>query len=56
MTLSRVYVNGTLRSWIHYIELRSGNGTQLEHMELARACAEVISKVFPMIKGFVQNE
>ena len=56
MTLSRVYVNGTLRSWIHYIELRSGNGTQQEHIELAKACAEVISKVFPMIKGFVQNE
>ncbi|NBW15099.1 MAG: FAD-dependent thymidylate synthase [Caulobacteraceae bacterium] len=56
MTLSRVYVNGTLRSWIHYIELRSGNGTQLEHIELAKLCAEVISKVFPMIKGFVQNE
>ncbi|NDG30423.1 FAD-dependent thymidylate synthase [bacterium] len=56
MTVSRVYVNGTLRSWIHYIELRSGNGTQLEHMELAKACANVISKIFPMIEGFVQNE
>ena len=46
-TMSRLYVNGTLRSWIHYIELRSANGTQKEHMELALAVAEVISKVFP---------
>ena len=45
---SRVYVNGTLRSWIHYIDLREKNGTQKEHMEIARACAEVISKIFPM--------
>ena len=50
-TLSRLYVNGTLRSWIHYIELRDGNGTQLEHAEIARACAEVIAKVFPIIKS-----
>jgi thymidylate synthase (FAD) len=56
LTFSRLYVNGTLRSWIHYIELRSGNGTQLEHLELAKACAVVISKVFPMIKRFVQDE
>lgn len=56
MTMSRLYVNGTLRSWITYIELRSGNGTQLEHLELAKACAVVISKVFPMIKRFVQDE
>ena len=47
-TLSRLYVNGTLRSWIHYIELRGANGTQLEHMELAHAIAEVIAKVFPL--------
>jgi thymidylate synthase (FAD) len=50
-TLSRLYVNGTLRSWIHYIELRDGNGTQLEHAEIARACAEVVAKVFPIIKS-----
>ena len=50
-TVSRMYMNGTLRSWIHYIELRSGNGTQKEHMEIAKACAEVITKIFPMSKN-----
>lgn len=54
-TVSRLFANATLRSWIHYIELRSGNGTQLEHMELARAIAVEISKIFPMTKEFVQN-
>ena len=49
-TVSRLYVNGTLRSWVHYIELRSSNGTQKEHIEVAKACGEVISKVFPIIK------
>jgi thymidylate synthase (FAD) len=49
-TMSRLYVNGTLRSWIHYIQLRSDNGTQLEHMDLAKACAEVLSEIFPMDK------
>jgi thymidylate synthase (FAD) len=49
-TVSRLYVNGTLRSWVHYIDLRSENGTQLEHIEIAKACAEVIGKVFPIIK------
>ena len=48
-TISRLYVNGTIRSWIHYIELRSENGTQREHMAIARACAEAIIKIFPMI-------
>jgi thymidylate synthase (FAD) len=48
LTKSRMYMNGTLRSWIHYIELRSANGTQKEHMEIAKACAHVISEVFPM--------
>ena len=47
-TVSRLYMNGTLRSWIHYIQLRSENGTQKEHMEIAIACAEVIHKIFPM--------
>jgi thymidylate synthase (FAD) len=47
-TVSRLYMNGTLRSWIHFIELRSGNGTQLEHQEIAKACASVISKIYPM--------
>lgn len=52
-TLSRLYVNGTLRSWIHYIELRSANGTQQEHMELAIECGKAISKIFPMAEEFV---
>jgi len=52
---SRLYMNGTLRSWIHFIELRSGNGTQKEHMEVARACAEAISAIFPMAKEYVQE-
>jgi len=43
-----MYVNGTLRSWIHYMDLRSGNGTQKEHAEIAKACAEVIYKLFPV--------
>ena len=47
-TVSRLYMNGTLRSWIHYIQLRAANGTQKEHMEIAIACAEVIHKNFPM--------
>ena len=47
-TVSRLYMNGTLRSWIHYIELRAANGTQKEHMEIAQACAEVIHRIFPM--------
>ena len=45
-TVSRLYVNGTIRSWIHYIDLRMANGTQLEHMELAKACAEAISRIY----------
>ena len=50
LTLSRLYANGTLRSWIHYIELRSANGTQKEHMELAKACGQAIAEVFPLAK------
>lgn len=53
---SRLYMNGTLRSWVHYIELRSGNGTQREHMEIARQCARALKPVFPMIEEFVQND
>jgi thymidylate synthase (FAD) len=49
-TVSRMYMNGTLRSWIHYIQLRSENGTQKEHREIALKCAEVIATVFPMVK------
>jgi thymidylate synthase (FAD) len=43
-------MNGTLRSWIHYIQLRSANGTQKEHMEIAKACAVAITKIFPLTK------
>ena len=53
LTVSRLYVNGTLRSWIHYIQLRSANGTQKEHMEIALECAKVIAKVFPMANEFI---
>ena len=49
---SRLYVNGTMRSWIHYIDLRSGHGTQKEHIELARQCADALEPIFPMIKEF----
>lgn len=52
---SRLYMNGTLRSWVHYIDLRSGNGTQKEHMEIARECADALAPVFPMIKEFVHD-
>ncbi len=55
LTMSRMYVNGTLRSWIHFIELRSANGTQKEHQEIALACAKVINEVFPMANDFVNN-
>jgi thymidylate synthase (FAD) len=48
LTVSRLYMNGTLRSWIHFIELRSANGTQKEHQEVARACAKVIAEIFPL--------
>jgi len=53
MTKSRMYMNGTLRSWVHYIQLRSGNGTQKEHMEVALECAKAIEPIFPMIMEFV---
>ena len=54
-TVSRLYMNGTLRSWIHFIDLRSGNGTQKEHMEVARECAQVIAEAFPMSTEFINN-
>ncbi len=53
LTVSRMYMNGTLRSWIHFIELRSGNGTQKEHQQIALACANVISSIFPMASDLV---
>jgi thymidylate synthase (FAD) len=52
-TVSKLYMNGTIRSWLHYIQLRSGNGTQQEHIEIAKKCAEVIATVFPMANEFV---
>jgi len=56
LTVSKLYMNGTVRSWIHYIQLRSGNGTQKEHMEIAKACAKVIAEVFPLSSEFIQQE
>ena len=55
ITMSRMYMNGTLRSWIHYIDLRSGHGTQKEHMKVARACADAIKPIYPMILDFVNT-
>ena len=50
-TKTRLYMNGTLRSWVHYIELRGANGTQKEHMDIAHACAKVISDIFPLMNN-----
>lgn len=55
LTVSRMYMNGTLRSWIHFIELRSGNGTQKEHREIALEIAKSISEIFPMAEGIVSK-
>ncbi len=55
LTKTRLYMNGTLRSWIHYIELRGGHGTQKEHMDIAHACAEVIAKIFPMAEDLISE-
>ena len=52
-TISRMYVNGTLRSWVHFIDVRSGNGTQKEHMEIAREVACAIAEIFPMAGNFI---
>jgi thymidylate synthase (FAD) len=54
LTISRLYMNGTLRSWIHFLELRSGNGTQLEHQQVALACAKAIATIFPMTDSLIQ--
>ena len=54
LTVSRLYMAGTLRSWIHFIELRSGNGTQKEHQLIALACAKAIAAIFPMSESLVQ--
>ena len=53
LTKTRLYMNGTLRSWIHYIQLRGANGTQKEHMEIAHECAKVIAEIFPMAKTMI---
>ena len=50
LTMSRMYMNGTLRSWVHYIDLRSANGTQKEHQDIAIECAKIISEIFPLMK------
>jgi thymidylate synthase (FAD) len=55
LTVSRLYMQGTLRSWVHYIELRSGPETQKEHQNIARACADALAGIFPMIIEFVVN-
>ena len=55
MTKSRMYMNGSLRSWVHYIELRTANGTQKEHQEVAMACAESIATIFPMIREYTNK-
>jgi thymidylate synthase (FAD) len=55
LTQSRMYMNGTLRSWVHYIQLRSANGTQKEHREVAMACADAIEPIFPMIKEYTNE-
>lgn len=54
-TVSKLYCNGSLRSWVHYIQLRSANGTQKEHIQIAKQCAHVISNVFPIIDDFVEQ-
>jgi thymidylate synthase (FAD) len=59
MTISRMYMNGTLRSWVHYLQLRTGNGTQKEHQKVALECAQEIAKIFPMITellNIISNE
>jgi thymidylate synthase (FAD) len=55
LTVSRLYMNGTIRSWIHFIQLRSANGTQKEHQEVARQCAKVIAEVFPLAKELTEQ-
>lgn len=55
-TVSRLYMSGTIRSWIHYIDLRSSNGTQREHMAIAREVGRAISKIFPLAKGFIHEQ
>ena len=55
LTMSRMYMSGTLRSWIHYIQLRAANGTQKEHMDIAVECGKVIASIFPMAKELLEG-
>jgi thymidylate synthase (FAD) len=55
LTVSRMYMNGTVRSWIHYIMLRKENGTQKEHMDIALACAQAITAIFPIANSLIQE-
>tara|TARA_R110000850_G_C9936780_1_gene462569 strand:+ start:521 stop:991 length:471 start_codon:yes stop_codon:yes gene_type:complete len=55
LTMSRMYMNGTLRSWVHYIELRTANGTQKEHMEIANKCALEIATIFPLMNDIIPS-
>jgi thymidylate synthase (FAD) len=55
LTVSKIYMNGTLRSWCHYIELRSGNETQKEHREIAQKCAQELASIFPLLEEFVSK-
>jgi thymidylate synthase (FAD) len=55
LTVSRLYMSGTLRSWIHFIELRSANGTQLEHQDVAKECAKVIADIFPLVSNLLST-
>jgi thymidylate synthase (FAD) len=54
-TISRLYMQGSIRSWIHYIELRAANGTQKEHMDIAKEIARAITKIFPTISDFIEE-
>ena len=56
LTVSRMYMNGTLRSWIHFIQLRAGNGTQKEHQQVAVACAQAIAAIFPMTTNLIAEQ
>ena len=56
LTMSRMYMSGSLRSWIHYCELRMGNGTQKEHREIATQCWNIIVEQFPSLKNVLDNQ
>ena len=56
MTVSRLYMNGTLRSWVHYIQLRTAKGTQEEHRMIAALCGHAIEEIFPMMAEFIEEK